>query len=139
MPTATCSRVHDGLSSSRLQHFGEVRLHEDHRREVIAGSELELRLIPAREAVVAAVRAAAIRVERPVEGHALDGIERGPAGHFLVARGVRAPLRLVEGRVLASVTDPERQRPRRGGLPSKVEEEWAIRPFPSQIRFYFAR
>ena len=104
------------------QHFRKIRLHEDDRREVIARPQLELRLIPAREAVVAGVRAAAIRVQRPVEGHALDGIERGPASHFLIARRVRAALRLVERGVLAVVTDPERERPGRGRFRSQVEE-----------------
>jgi hypothetical protein len=43
------------------QHVHEVLLHQDHRRELIVGIHLELHVIAAREAVVAAVRAAAIR------------------------------------------------------------------------------
>ena len=66
---------------------------------MIVGTELELRLVAPREAVVAAVRAAAVRVERPVERHALDGVQRRPAGDFLIARRIRPPLRLVERRV----------------------------------------
>ena len=80
------------------QYLGEIHLHEDQRRELVARAELELRLIAAREAVMAAVRAAAIRVQRPVEGHPLHGIQRRSAGDFLVARLVGATLRLVERR-----------------------------------------
>ena len=53
------------------QHLEEVDLDEDRRREVVARTELELGLVAAREAVVAGVGAAAIRVERPVERHSL--------------------------------------------------------------------
>ena len=94
MPNATCSRVHDGRSSSRVEHLDEVVLHENHRRELVVGVHLELRVIAAREAVVAAVRAAAIGVERPVERHPLDAVQRRTAGHFLIARLVGAALGL---------------------------------------------
>ena len=53
------------------EHLDEVALHENHRRELVVGVHLELHVVAAREAVVAAVRAAAIRIERPVERHAL--------------------------------------------------------------------
>ena len=52
-------------------------------------------LISPRETVVAAVRAAAIRIERPLhEGHALAAIERGAAADFLIGRGVAASFRI---------------------------------------------
>ena len=56
-------------------------------------------VVAAREAVVAAVRAAAVGVERPVEErHALDAVQRGAAGDFLVAGLVGAELRFGQGR-----------------------------------------
>ena len=85
----------DALFWLAPQHLDEVGLDEDHRREVIAGVQLELRLIAAREAVVTAVGAAAIRVQRPLhERHALAAIECGAAADFLVSRGVTAALRI---------------------------------------------
>src|SRR5438105_5840465 len=103
------------------EHLREIHLHEDERREVVARSELELRLVPPRKAVVTPMRAAAIRVQRPVERHALDWIERRPAGDFLVARFVRTPLRLVErlGPVLA---DLQRYRPGSRWFTAEIEE-----------------
>ena len=71
VPKATCSRVHDGRSSSRAQHVDEVPLDQNHRRELVVRVHLELHVIAAGEAVVAAVRAAAVGVERPLERHAL--------------------------------------------------------------------
>jgi hypothetical protein len=55
------------------EHADDVLLDEDDRRELVARVHLELRVIAAREAVVAAVRAAAIRVQRPLERHPLHG------------------------------------------------------------------
>ena len=49
-----------------LKHLHEVALHEDDRRELVTRVQLELRVIPAGEAVVAGVRAAAVRIQRPV-------------------------------------------------------------------------
>ena len=73
------------------QHANEIGLDEDHRGEVVAHVQLELGLIAAREAVVAAVCAAAIWIERPLhEGHALTAIERRAAVDFLVGRGIAA-------------------------------------------------
>ena len=66
----------------------EVRLHEHDAREVVAGPQLELRLVPAGVAVVAGVRAAPVRVERPREGHALHAVEGRPAGDLLIAHVV---------------------------------------------------
>ena len=87
------------------QHLDEVRLDEDDRRELVVRAQLELRVVAARVAVVAAVRAAAVRIEGPLEGHALDRIERRPAADFLISRGVGAPRRLGEGVGAASEPD----------------------------------
>ena len=76
------------------QHVGEVRLHQDDRRELITHAQLELGVIAAGEAVVATVGASAVRIERPVEGHALNAIERRAARHLLIGRGVGAALGL---------------------------------------------
>ena len=78
------------------EYLDQIHLHEDQRRELVVRAELELRLITASEAVVAAVRAAAVRVQRPVERHALHRVQRRAAGDFLIARRVGAALRLVE-------------------------------------------
>ena len=86
-------------------------------------AELELRVIAAREAVVAAVRAAAIGVQRPVERHALHGVQRRPAGHFLIAgavgsvRGIR---QAVDRAVLLHLIGDV---PRRGLLRREIKEE----------------
>ena len=72
------------------QHRDEVRLHEDDRGEVVAGAELELVLVAPGEAVVAAVGAAAVRVQRPAERHALDAVQRRAAMDLLVGGVVGA-------------------------------------------------
>ena len=71
-------------------------LDENHRRELVVGVHLELHVIAAGEAVVAAVRAAAVRIQRPVERHALDAVQRRAAGDFLIAGLVGARFRLGE-------------------------------------------
>ena len=86
-PPARASRT---AYRAPAQDLDQVGLDEDDRREVIVGPELELRLVAAREAVVAGVRAAAVRVQRPVERHALHRVQRRAAGDLLVARGVGA-------------------------------------------------
>ena len=68
------------------QHVREVHLDEDDRRELVARVELQVRVVPAGEAVVAAVGAAAIRVQGPFERHAPHPVEGGAAGDLLVAR-----------------------------------------------------
>ncbi len=68
----------------------EVGLDEDQRRELIVGVELELRLVAAREAVVTAVGAAAIGVERPLERHSADPVEGRTAADFTIRRLVGA-------------------------------------------------
>ena len=87
-----------GFVELSAQHVDQVDLHEDDAREVIARSELELRLIPSGEAVVATVCAAPIRVQRPVEGHAFDAVQGRLAGDFLVARRIGPPLGFVQRR-----------------------------------------
>ena len=74
------------------QHLDEVALHQNHRRELVVGIHFELDVIAAREAVVAAVGAAAVGVERPAEGHPLDAVQRGAAGDLLIPRGIGAAL-----------------------------------------------
>ena len=65
------SKVRTGYAKFDLQNpplnltLNEVAFHENHRREIVVGVHFELDVIPAREAVVAAVRAAAIRVQAP--------------------------------------------------------------------------
>ena len=80
------------------QDFDQVGLDEDDRRELVARSELELRLVAPGEAVVTGVGAAAIGIQRPVEGHPLHAVERRAAGDLLIAGSVGPQLRLVERR-----------------------------------------
>ena len=87
------------LSSSRRSTLDEVGLHENHRRELIVSAELELRVIPARVAVVAAVGAAAIRVQRPLERHALHAIQGRAARDFLIRGGIGAAVASVRASV----------------------------------------
>jgi hypothetical protein len=104
------------------KHVDQVDLHEDDGREVVVRAELELRLVPPREAVVAGVRAPAIRVQRPAERHALDRIERRSACHFLVAGLIGAALRFVE-RGVAVLANLEGDGPSGGRPFSQIEDE----------------
>ena len=76
------------------QHVDEIGLHEDDGRELVAGAELQLRLVAASETVFARVRASAIRVEGPSKRHALDAIERRAAPNLLISSLIGTPLRL---------------------------------------------
>src|SRR5688572_14781484 len=126
-------RVSRGAEADRLlrprrlvelaaQHLDEVGLDENHRRELVVRIELEVRLVLPREAVVAAVRAAAIRVERPLhERHALAPIERGLAADFLVGGGIAAAAGVGQ-RADAAVFD-ELSNVAGGGRLAEVEEE----------------
>jgi hypothetical protein len=110
-----------------LQDLDEVRFDEDHRRELVVGIHFELDVIAAGEAVVAAVGAAAIGIERPLERHAFDAVQRRPADDLLVASGVRATLGFrqrcraaflhqvgdLSGRRLSGPDVEENERPRR--------------------------
>ena len=70
------------------QHLWKVDLHEDHGREVVARSHLELALVASGKAVVAAVCAPAVWVERPFERHPPYTVQGRAAPHLLVARVV---------------------------------------------------
>src|SRR6188768_4070425 len=109
------------------QDFDQVRLDEDHRRELIVRTELELRLISAREAVVTGMRAAAVGIQSPVEGHALHLVDCGTAGDLLIARGIRPQPGLVEGGRSSFIADPQCQRSRGWGAAAEVEESGLIR------------
>src|SRR5688572_20952331 len=74
------------------EYVDEIPLHENDGRKGVAAVELELHVIAPREAIVAAVRAAAIWVERPVERHAFHRVQRGSTGNLLVLGAVR-PMR----------------------------------------------
>ena len=76
------------------QRLRQVGLHEDHGGKLIAGIELEVLLVFARVAVLARVGAAAVRIEGPLEWHALRPIERGLHVHFLIRGLIRPPLGL---------------------------------------------
>ena len=80
-------------------------------------------VIAAREAVVAAVRAAAIGVERPVEnGMPLTAVQRGPAGHFLIAGLVGAAVGAGQGGGAAGL-DGQRD-VACGGFAAAEVEQW---------------
>src|SRR5687767_5174381 len=98
-----------------FEDLDQIRLYENDRRKLVARAELELGLVPADETVIKCVRAAAIRVERPVEWHALDRVQRRAAGDFLISGGIRTQLGLIEGRGRTLVANPERQSLRGGG------------------------
>ncbi len=72
------------------QHGHEVGLDEDDRGEVVALAELELVLVAPGEAVVTAVGAAAVWVQRPAERHALDAVQRRAAVDLLIGGMVGA-------------------------------------------------
>jgi hypothetical protein len=76
------------------QHLDDVGLDQDHRRELVVGIHLELLVVLARVAVVAAMGAAAVGVQGPVEGHAVGAVHGRPAHHFLVARLIGAAVGL---------------------------------------------
>ncbi len=109
-------------------------LDEDDRRELVVRPERELRLIPAREAVVAGVRAAPVGIERPLEGHTFDRVQRRAAGHFLIAGVVGASLRLIQP-VGAVADDCQGDGAGRGRRGWRIEE---ARRVHGDIRFLFA-
>ena len=115
------------------QHLDEVGLDEDHRGEVVVGVELELGLIAAGEAVVAAVRAAPVAVEGPLEGHAVDPVERRAAADFLVGSLVGAADGVGQGADAAffhQARDVPRGRPERLEV---VEERSLFHEKPTNI------
>jgi hypothetical protein len=86
-----------------FEHLDEVALHQNHGRKLVAGIQLELRVIPSREAVVTGMRASAVRIQRPrEERHALHAVQRRPAIHLLIG-GIVSPLFGLGERADASV------------------------------------
>ena len=77
-----------------LQSLDEVPFHQNDRRKLVVGVHLELHVVAPRETVMTAVRAPSVRIQCPVERHALDGVEGGPARDFLITRLVGAALGL---------------------------------------------
>ena len=116
------------------QHLHEVRLHEDHRGEVVALAEFELMLVAAGETVVAAVRAAAVGVEGPPERHALDAVQCRPAADLLVG-GVVGPLHRIGQRADAACLH---QRGNVAGGRTRVAqvEERRRRPWPWPSHYF---
>ncbi len=76
------------------QYFGDVSLDQNDRGELVAGIHLELNVIAAGEAIVAAMGAASIRVQRPVERHTLYRVQGGTAADLLILSVVRASVGL---------------------------------------------
>src|SRR5262249_37781230 len=85
-------------------------------------AELELRLVAARIAVMAAVGAAAIWVQRPVERHSSDAIECGLAADLLISRGVGTPDRFGQ-RVSAAGSDDVGDLTGGGPTGTEIEEQ----------------
>src|SRR4051812_16118528 len=80
------------------EDVGDIGFDENHGRELVAGIHFELGVIATGEAVVAAMRAAAVRIQRPAERHAAHAIERRPARHLLIARIVGTAVGVSERR-----------------------------------------
>ena len=115
-------RVHDGRASSRVStstKFCFTRITDANSSSAFISN---CDVIAARVAVVAAVRAAAVGVERPVERHALHAVQRRTAGDFLIARLVGAPLGLGQ-RVAAAGLDGVRDVACRGFGGAEIEEQ----------------
>ena len=66
------------------QHLGDVRLHPDRRAVAVVGGAVGALLEPAHVTERATVDAAHVRIQRPLEGHALDVVERHLAGLLAV-------------------------------------------------------
>ncbi len=123
-----------GFVELAAEHLDQVGLHEDQRRELVARPELELRLVAARKAVVAAVRASAVRVECPVERHPFHAVQRRPARHFLIAGVVGPSLCPIERRRPA-LLDRQRDGSGRWRTWRKVEERSVF----CHVRLLFAK
>src|SRR5262245_31468460 len=94
---------------------------------MVAGAQLELRLVPPRETVMAAVGAAAIRVEGPVERHPLNGVQCRTAGDLLIPGCVGPQLRLIQRRRRSLRLDSQRQGFRGWRALAEIEESCLIR------------
>src|SRR5258705_336272 len=68
------------------QHVGDVDLDSDAGAVTVVRWSVGTPLVRAHVAVRAAVHAAHVRIERPLEPHALDAIERRPARLFAILR-----------------------------------------------------
>jgi len=79
-------------------------------------------VVSPRIAVVAAVGAASVGIQSPLERHALDSIQRRPALNFLVARCVGATLCLGE-RSCPACFHQARDLPGCGDIPADLEEQ----------------
>ena len=82
------------------EHLGDVRLHPDRGAVAVVGGAVGTLLEPAHVAERAPVHAAHVGVERPLEGHALDAVERHLAGLLAVRDAhpmiIRTPVRSVQ-------------------------------------------
>src|SRR5687768_5072910 len=88
---------------------------------------------------MAGVGAAAVRVERPLEGHALHRIQRRAAANFLVACGVRSASRVRQCIGAASLANEVRDLSGGGVLPAEIEEKWGdFHGKPILLRYIFA-
>src|SRR6185503_4295408 len=91
----------------------------------------------ARIAVMTAVRAAAVRIQRPLERHPFDAVQLRSAGDFLVARLIGAALRLGQRSGAAGANGPRDVA--RGRLGSaQIEKEWIRRHGRGPTRSAFA-
>jgi hypothetical protein len=79
------------LREYRPEDLDDVRLHPDAPSVTIVRGPVCTPLERAHVAERAAVRAAHVRVQRPLERHPGDGIERGPAGLEAVIGGGHCP------------------------------------------------
>jgi hypothetical protein len=104
------------------QDFHEVPLDQDDRGELVVRVHLELHVVPPREAVMAAVRTAAIGIQRPLERHSLHAVQGRPADDLLIARFVGSPLGLGQGGGSAG-PHPVGDLPRRRVVPAEIKEE----------------
>ena len=105
------------------QHVDKVLLHENDRRKLVAGAHLELRVIAAREAVVATVGAAAIRIERPFERHPFHRVQGRTAGHFLIACAIGTVRGIRQSFDCAVLTDLVGDIPGGGSRGREIKEE----------------
>src|ERR1043166_6660723 len=84
---------------------------------------------------MAAVGAASIRVQRPVEGHACDGVERRFAGDFLVRGAVGKMRRIGHRERGADSLDAISDVPGRGSGREIEEERMAIHVLDFRLLF----
>ena len=83
-PTVTCSHCHVARASSLPQDLGDVRLHADRRPVAVVRRPVRALLERPDVTERAAVDAAHVRVQRPLEAHALHRVEGALAGLFAI-------------------------------------------------------